>query len=164
MATCIIWAALVGARGGQRREVSLPTILTVYVQFKCINNNYNIKYNGNSNYFDKLKTQFSCSEFFVSAHKHFCQYYRGADKSLARPGRKQASVSVRMAWISFSTLPCRKKNLMTARVSMLKSCVSLTCFRACFLPDRAKDYQHPGYLQFWYVLSQRLNPPTVFPW
>jgi len=24
-------------------------------------------------------------------------YYRGADKSLARPGRKQANVSVRMA-------------------------------------------------------------------
>ena len=35
--------------------------------------------------------------------------YRGADKSLARPGRKQANVSVRMAWISFGALPCRKK-------------------------------------------------------
>jgi len=33
--------------------------------------------------------------------------YRGADKSLARPGRKQANVSVRMAWISFGALPCR---------------------------------------------------------
>jgi len=32
--------------------------------------------------------------------------YRGADKSLTRPGRKQANVSVRMAWISFSALPC----------------------------------------------------------
>jgi len=31
-------------------------------------------------------------------------YYRGADKSLARPGRKQANVSVRMAWISFGIL------------------------------------------------------------
>ena len=29
------------------------------------------------------------------------------------------NVSFRMAWISFGTLPCRKKNLMTARVSML---------------------------------------------
>jgi len=37
--------------------------------------------------------------------------YRSADKSLARPGRKQANVSVRMAWISFGTLPCRKKKL-----------------------------------------------------
>ena len=33
----------------------------------------------------------------------------GADKSLARPGRKQANVSVRMACISFDALPCRKK-------------------------------------------------------
>jgi len=67
--------------------------------------------------------------------------YRSADKSLALPGRQQANVSVRMAWISFGALPCRKKkNLMTARVSMLlKSRTSLTCFRACFLPGRAKD-------------------------
>jgi len=35
--------------------------------------------------------------------------YRGADKSLDRPGRKQANVSVRMACISFGALPCRKK-------------------------------------------------------
>jgi len=34
-------------------------------------------------------------------------YYRGADKSLARPGRKQVNVSVRMACISFRALPCR---------------------------------------------------------
>ena len=36
-------------------------------------------------------------------------FYRGADKSLARPGRKEANVSVRMARISFGALPCRKK-------------------------------------------------------
>jgi len=67
--------------------------------------------------------------------------YRGAEKSLARPGRKQANISVRMAWISFGALPYRKKkDLMTARFSMLlKSRASLTCFRACFLPGRAKD-------------------------
>jgi len=35
----------------------------------------------------------------------------GADKSLTRPGRKQANISVRMAWISFGTLPCRKKKI-----------------------------------------------------
>ena len=34
--------------------------------------------------------------------------YRGADKSLARPGRKQANVSVR---ISFGALPCRKRKI-----------------------------------------------------
>jgi len=47
------------------------------------------------------------------------EVYRGADESLVRPGRKQVNVSVRMAWISFGALPCRKKKLMTARVSML---------------------------------------------
>jgi len=36
-------------------------------------------------------------------------FYRVADKSLARPGRKQANVSVRMAWISFGALLCRGK-------------------------------------------------------
>jgi len=71
--------------------------------------------------------------------------YRGADKSLDRPGRKQANVSVRMAWVFFGALPCRIKiNLMTARVSMLlKSHPSLTCFRACFFPGRAKDLSAP---------------------
>ena len=70
--------------------------------------------------------------------------HRGADKSLARPGRKQSDVSVRMAWISFCALPCTKINLMTARVSMLlKSRASLTCFRACFRPDGAKDLSAP---------------------
>ena len=67
--------------------------------------------------------------------------YRGADKSLARPGRKQANVSVRRARISFGALPCRGGvgggNLMTARISMLlKSRASRTCFRACFLPGQ----------------------------
>ena len=40
-------------------------------------------------------------------------FYRGADKSLARQRRKQANVSVRMAWISFGALPCsgEKKKL-----------------------------------------------------
>ena len=76
--------------------------------------------------------------------------YKGADKSLARPGRKKANVSVRMAWISLGALPCRKKNLMTARVSMLlKSRASLTCFVACFLPGRAKDFSAP-----WYCLEE----------
>ena len=33
--------------------------------------------------------------------------YRGADKSLARPGKKQDNISVRMVWIFFGALPCR---------------------------------------------------------
>ena len=52
--------------------------------------------------------------------KHYAVYcwivvlpksYRGADKSLARTERKQASVSVRMSWISFVAVPCKKKKL-----------------------------------------------------
>jgi len=73
-------------------------------------------------------------------------YYRGADKSLARTGRKQANVSFR--WGEFPSAPClaEKKNLKTARVSMLlKSRSSLTCFQACFLPGRAKDLSAPRY-------------------
>jgi len=49
----------------------------------------------------------------------------------------------------FPSAPCLpgEKNLMTARVSMLlKSRASLTCFRACFLPGRAKDLSAPRYV------------------
>jgi len=76
--------------------------------------------------------------------------YRCADKSLAQTGRKQDNVSVRMAWISFCALPYRgKKNLMIARVSMLlKPRASLTCFRASFLPGRAKDLSAPRYIKY----------------
>jgi len=56
-------------------------------------------------------------EIFLSYFPNLCTYtyrgyltlYRGADKSLARPGRKQANVSVRIARIYFGVLPCRKK-------------------------------------------------------
>jgi len=74
----------------------------------------------------------------------------GADKSLARPGRKQANVSVRMVWISLSALPWGGGGyLVTAHVSMLlKSHASPTCFWACFLPGRAKDLSAPRYR--WY--------------
>jgi len=42
-----------------------------------------------------------------------------------------------------------EKNLMTARVSiLLKSLASLTCFRACFRPGRAKDLSAPPIMKF----------------
>jgi len=73
--------------------------------------------------------------------------YWDADKSLARPGKKQANVSVRIVWISFGALPCRKRNLLTACASILLELrVSLTCFRAHFLPGRAKDLSAPRYV------------------
>jgi len=46
--------------------------------------------------------------------------YRGADKSLARLGRKQANVSVRMAWISFGALPCREKTWRKFRLDFVE--------------------------------------------
>ena len=45
-------------------------------------------------------------------------------------------------WREFPSAPCLD-SLMTARVSMLKSRASLTCFRAWFLPGRAKDLSAP---------------------
>jgi len=55
-------------------------------------------------------------------------------------------------WREFSSAPCLAKggggDLMTAHVSMLlKSRTSLTCFRACFLPGRAKDLLAPWYIK-----------------
>ena len=52
-------------------------------------------------------------------------------------------------WRKFPSAPClaEENNLMTARVSMLlKSRASLTCFRACSLPGRAKDLSAPQYM------------------
>ena len=52
-------------------------------------------------------------------------------------------------WREFPSAYCLagKKNLMTARVSMLlKSRASLTCFRASFFPCRATDLSAPRYL------------------
>jgi len=99
----------------------------------------------------------------------FINMYRGADKSLARPVRKQANVSVRIAWISFGALPCRKKKLDDSVSMLLKSRASLKCFRACFLPCRAKDLSAPRYLfssenlviQIYLILR---NNPTVLQW
>jgi len=56
-------------------------------------------------------------------HPRFVLYdqymYRGADKSLARAGRKQ--VMFLSEWPEFPSAPCLawKENLMTARVSIL---------------------------------------------
>ena len=87
----------------------------------------------------------------MSAASYFTvlPFYRGADKSLARPGRKQAIMFL-SEWREFPSAPCLAggKNLMTARVSiLLKSRASLVCFLACFLPGRAKDLPAPRYVE-----------------
>ena len=53
----------------------------------------------------------------------------------------------------YPSAPCLAggKNLI-ARVSMLlKSLATMTCFRACFLPDLAKDLSAPRYLFFFFL-------------
>ena len=63
------------------------------------------------------------------------------------PDQERNKLMFLSEWREFPSAPCvaGKKNLMTARVSMLlKSRASLTCFRACFLPGRAKDLSAPG--------------------
>ena len=81
--------------------------------------------------------------------------YRGADKSLARSGRKK--LMFLSEWREFPSAPYLaggKKNLMTARVSMLlKSRASLIRFPACFLPGRARAFSAPQYIQ----------PPSYLP-
>jgi len=61
-----------------------------------------------------LKVHLACSyrsQTFPINWNRTAAIYRGADKSLARPRRKQANVSVRMAWISFGALPPQEKKL-----------------------------------------------------
>ena len=120
----------------------IETIVDVIAVLPNIRNKFDL-----NRKFSRLMYQFLLKAAFKA---HSVKWYRGADKSLARPGRKQPNVSVRMAWISFGALPCReKKNLMTVRVSMLlKAHASLACFRACFLPGRAKDLSAPRYMYF----------------
>jgi hypothetical protein len=66
-----------------------------------------------------------CCENHAKQGAEACGIYRGADKSLARPGRKQDNV-------------CQNG------VNFLRR-ASLTCFRACFLPGRAKVLSAPRY-------------------
>ena len=73
--------------------------------------------------------------------------HRATDKSLARPWRKQANVSVRMAWISFGALTCRKKKTWW----QLASRCCWNCARLWHdsdLPGRAKDLSAPGTITF----------------
>jgi len=88
--------------------------------------------------------------------------YRGADKSLARPGRKQANVSFRMAWISFGVLPCRKKKKElddSSRLDVVEIARVSDMLRACFLPGRAKDLSAPRYLN-----NINLKIYELLPW
>ena len=56
----------------------------------------------------------------------------------------------------FPSAPCLagKKKLDESSI-MLKSRASLTCFRACFLPGRAKDLSAPRYYCHFYYYHHR---------
>jgi len=65
-----------------------------------------------------------------------------------KPDQEGTKLIFLSEWREFPSASCRagKKNLMTAHVSMLlKSLASLTRFRACFIPGRAKDLSAPRY-------------------
>ena len=69
----------------------------------------------------------------------------GADKSLAHPGRKKANVSVRMMWISFGTLPYRKKTLwqLVSQCCWNRACPWHASELVSFLVG-LRSYQNPG--------------------
>jgi len=94
-----------------------------------------------------------------------CMYtYRGADKSLAWPGRKQASVSVRMVWISFGALPYRRKKKAWHLAS--RCCWNLarprhTSELVSFLVG-LRTYQHPGIKDWFKRIFPFSNLPPKF--
>jgi len=72
------------------------------------------------------------------------QLYRGADKSLARPGRKQARKHVRDAR-DFNNIETRAvvKFLFFRQGKAPKEIHAILTETACFLPGRAKDLSAP---------------------
>jgi len=74
--------------------------------------------------------------------------YRSADKSLAQPGRKQANVSVRMEWISFGTLPCRKKTWLQLMPWCWNHARPWHASEHVSFLVGPRTYQHPGTWSF----------------
>ena len=82
-------------------------------------------------------------------------------KSLAWPGRKQANISVRMTWISFGAMPCRKKKTwcqLASRCCWNRVRPWHTSEVVSFLV-RLRTYQHPGRL--WNHVDTNCN--EIFP-
>ena len=80
------------------------------------------------------------------SHHPITHTYRGADKSLARPGSKQANVSVTTMWISFSALPCREKKLDdSSRLDVVEMAHVPDVLPSLFpFLVGLKTYHHPG--------------------
>ena len=72
--------------------------------------------------------------------------YRGADKSLARPGRKKARKHVRDAR-DFNNTETRAIKFFSLQSKATKETHAiLRETLACFFPDRAKDLSAPQYI------------------
>ena len=96
-------------------------------------------------------------------HKAFfrCYLYRGADNSLARPGRKRANVSVRMAWNSFGVFPCKKKKSSWQLASRC-CCNRVRPWHSSELVSfliGVRTYQHPGiyFITITLIMSKSRN-------
>jgi hypothetical protein len=87
--------------------------------------------------------------------------YKGADMFLAWPGRKQANVSVRMEWISFGALPCRKKTWwqLVPRCCWNHARPWHASKHVSFLV-RLRTYQYPGTWSF----SSMVKLITIVNW
>ena len=76
--------------------------------------------------------------------------YIVADKSLARPGRKQANYPVRIAWISFGAFSCKGGGALWQLAS-----------RCCW--NRARPWHASELLSFWVGL-RTYQQPLVWFW
>jgi len=84
----------------------------------------------------------------------FTGKYRGADKSLARPGRRQARKHVRNAR-DFNNMDTRAaiKFLFLQGKAPKEIHAILSETLACFLPSRAKDLSEPLYVHSYSVVT-----------
>jgi len=79
--------------------------------------------------------------------------------TVAYDGTYSPNVSIRMAWISLCAVPCRKKKLMTARVSMLGNRARrLACFLSASVTR--KDLQFGTRRDPYFQRHYRFRPMT----
>ena len=99
----------------------------------------------------------NCSDTIETATFRF---HRGADKSLARPGRKQVRKHVRDArdFNSIETRAVNKFFFSLQGKAPKEIHAILTEKLACFLPGRLRTYQHPCS-----ALPQTSAPPRAAP-
>ena len=101
----------------------------------------------------------------IRFHKYgYIRIYRGADKSLARPGRKQARKHVRDAR-DFNKIEKRAviRFLFLQGKEPKEIDAILTETLACFLPGRAKDLATPLYVSLLHMYSYMFRLDYTMP-